>query len=162
MVIRLAEDRSLFTFTTDNEGTVVFVVGDGRLTLEQPHRPYGLLIVDAFSSDAIPTHLITLEALRAYLDAITSDGVIAFHISNRHLDLEPVIGRLSAELGLASRVTHSQPTSSDEAAVSVVALARSVDQLGAIAQDPAWVAPRVGRSLWTDNFSDLLSVVRLG
>ncbi len=162
VVIRLADDRSLFTFTTDTEGKVVHVVGDGRLTLDQPHEPYGLLIIDAFSSDAIPTHLVTLEALQEYLEAITPGGVIAFHISNRHLDLEPVIGRLASELGLASLVTHSQPSSSDESAVSVVALARSVGDFGAIAADPAWVAPEVGPTLWTDNFSDLLSVIRFG
>jgi hypothetical protein len=159
-VIALAEDRSLFTFTTDTEGKVVHVVGDGRLTLQQPHKPYGLFIIDAFSSDAIPTHLITLEALRAYLGAITPDGVIAFHISNRHLDLEPVIGRLASELGMSSLVRSTRPTSS-EAAVTIVVLARSVGDLGEIAEDPSWVPPRVGPSLWTDNFSDLLSVVRL-
>jgi hypothetical protein len=108
-VVRLAEDPSLFTFTTDTKGTVVQVIGDGRLTLAQPHEPFGLFIVDAFSSDAIPTHLLTLEALTSYFDAITPHGVVAFHISNRHLDLEPVIGRLAAELSLTARVTHSQP-----------------------------------------------------
>jgi hypothetical protein len=162
VVVRLAEDRSLFTFTTDTEGTIVHVVGDGRLTLEQPHRPFGLLIVDAFSSDAIPTHLLTLEALQAYLRAITPDGVIAFHISNRHLDLEPVIGRLASELGLTALVTHSQPASSEEQAVSLIVLARSIEDLGPLADDPMWVTPRVGPNVWTDNFSDLLSVIRLG
>ena len=162
MVIRLAEDRSLFTFTTDTEGTIVHVVGDGRLTLEQPHRPFGLLIVDAFSSDAIPTHLLTLEALEAYLRAITPDGVIAFHISNRHLDLEPVVGRLAAELGLTARVTHSVAVSYGEQAVSMVVLARSIEDLGLLGNDPTWVPPRVGTRVWTDNFSDLLSVIRLG
>lgn len=162
VVIRLAEDRSLFTYTTDTEGTVVYVVGDGRLTLEQPHRPFGLFIVDAFSSDAIPTHLLTLEAVQAYLAAITPDGVIAFHISNRNLDLEPVIGRLAAELGLTSLVTHSPPGSNGEPATSVIALARSIEDLGAIADDPAWAAPKVGTNVWTDSFSDILSVIRLG
>jgi hypothetical protein len=162
MVIRLAEDRSLFTFTTDTEGTIVHVVGDGRLTLEQPHRPFGLLIVDAFSSDAIPTHLLTLEALEAYLRAITPDGVIAFHISNRHLDLEPVVGRLATELGLTARVTHSVAVSHGEQAVSMVVMARSIEDLGPLGDDPMWVNPRVGTSVWTDNFSDLLSVIRLG
>ncbi|HKY49093.1 MAG TPA: fused MFS/spermidine synthase, partial [Acidimicrobiia bacterium] len=161
MVIRLAEDRSLFTFTTDTEGTIVHVVGDGRLTLEQPHRPFGLLIVDAFSSDAIPTHLLTLEALEAYMRAITPEGVIAFHISNRHLDLEPVVGRLAAELGLTARVTHSVAVSYGEQAVSMVVMARSIEDLGLLGNDPTWVPPRVGTSVWTDNFSDLLSVIRL-
>ena len=161
-VIRLAEDRSLFTFTTDTEGTVVHVVGDGRLTLELPHRPFGLFIVDAFSSDAIPTHLLTLEALGAYLTAITPDEVIAFHISNRHLDLEPVVGRLASELGLAALVTNSQDGPNGEPAVNLIVLARSIEDFGAIADDPAWVAPKVGTNVWTDNFSDILSVIRLG
>ena len=157
MVIRLAEDRSLFTYTTDSEGTVEYVVGDGRISLEQPHPPFGLLIVDAFSSDAIPTHLLTVEALQAYLAATTRKGVIAFHVSNRNLDLEPVIGRLAFELDLAALVNHSaQP------AVSVIAVARSSRDFGGIGRDPSWTAPVVGHDVWTDDFSDLLSVVRLG
>ena len=161
-VILLADDPALFTFTTDTRGTVVHVVGDGRLTLQEPHQPYGLLVIDAFSSDAIPTHLMTMEALEEYLGAITPDGVIAFHISNRHLDLEPVIGRLASELGLTALVTNSQPASRGESPVSVMVLARSIGDLGAIARDPAWAAPRVGADVWTDNFSDVLSVIRLG
>lgn len=161
-VVDLAENRSLFTFTTDTEGTIVHVIGDGRMTLEQPHEPFGLFIVDAFSSDAIPTHLLTVEALQAYLAAITPNGVIGFHISNRHLDLEPVIGRLASELGLTALVRHSHPDSSGGAGVSFVAVARSIEDLGAIADDPEWKAPRVGADLWTDNFSDLLSVIRWG
>lgn len=162
VVISLAGDRSLFTFTTDSMGTVQYVVGDGRLTLEQPHQPYGLFIVDAFSSDAIPTHLLTIEALQGYMAATTADGVIAFHISNRNLDLEPVVGRLATEVGLTALVTHSPPGPAGEPAVSVIALARSLEHLGGIADDPAWAPPRVGADVWTDSFSDLLSVIRLG
>ena len=157
MVVRLAEDRSLFTYTSDSEGTVEYVVGDGRLSLAQPHQPFGLLVVDAFSSDAIPTHLLTVEALQAYLAAITREGVIAFHISNRNLDLEPVIGRLAFELDLAALVNDSSQPS-----VSVIAVARSNRDFGDIAGDPSWIAPVVGSDVWTDNFSDLLSVIRLG
>ena len=160
IVVHLAEDRSLFTFTTDTAGTVVFVTGDGRLTLERPHPPFGLLVIDAFSSDAIPTHLLTLEALQSYLTAITPDGVIAFHISNRHLDLEPVLGRLASELGLQALVTRSQPASG-EWGVTLLVMARSIDDFGAIRHDPDWTAARIGGAVWTDNFSDILSVIRL-
>jgi hypothetical protein len=162
VVVELADNPDYFTFTTDTQGTIVHVVGDGRLTLQQPHDPYGLLIVDAFSSDAIPTHLLTLEALRAYLDATTPNGVIAFHISNRNLDLEPVLGRLASELGLFSLVTHTTPDSSGAAGVSLFVAARSPEDLQGIARDPSWDAPRVGPNLWTDNFSDLMSVIRWG
>jgi hypothetical protein len=159
-VVNLATDRSLFTFTTDTAGEVAYVVGDGRLTLEQPHPPFGLIVIDAFSSDAIPTHLLTVEAVRAYLEAITPDGVIGFHISNRHLDLEPVVGRLAEELGLVAVVRDFTPTTDTASAVTFMAAARRAEDLGSLLDDDAWREPQVGSELWTDAFSNLLEVIR--
>lgn len=161
-VVDLATDPRLFTFTTDTEGTVEYVLGDGRLTLQEPHAPYGLLIVDAFSSDAIPTHLLTVEAVQAYLDAIAKDGVVGFHISNRHLDLEPVIGRIASELGLSAQVTHYRPTVADASASDFMVLARDSEVLSELTSTGSWRAPRIGPDLWTDSFSDLFSVIRWG
>ncbi|MGH8927111.1 MAG: spermidine synthase [Acidimicrobiia bacterium] len=161
-VVDIAENRSLFTFTSEALGRIEFVVGDGRLALDQSHEPFGVLIIDAFSSDAIPTHLLTVEALQKYLEAITDDGVVGFHISNRHLDLEPVVGRLAAEMGLTALVKHSQPISPDGSPVSFLVMARRPADLGPIVADRSWAPPRVGPDLWTDNFSDLLSVIRWG
>jgi hypothetical protein len=96
-----------FTYVADARrrgAKVDLILGDARLTLDanplEGDDRYGILVVDAFSSDAIPVHLITREALAMYLTKVREDGLICFHISNRYLDLEPVLGRLAEDLGL--------------------------------------------------------------
>lgn len=89
LVIDLAQ--KYFTFIKDSPSTHSFVVGDGRITLEESEKIYDLLIVDAFSGDAIPTHLLTKEAFGLYIKKLTSHGQLAIHISNNYLDLEPVV-----------------------------------------------------------------------
>src|SRR5262249_25559528 len=111
LVKRIAYDRKHFTFVQDalDRGVAVdTVLGDARLKLEERARQgvsdqdkFALLVVDAFSSDAIPIHLLTRQALDIYLDNLADDGLLAFHISNRYLDLEPVLGNLAEEVGLA-------------------------------------------------------------
>ncbi|HEY1376497.1 MAG TPA: fused MFS/spermidine synthase [Gemmataceae bacterium] len=102
-VLRIAEDPRYFTYLHDCKAKYDVVLGDARLKLEEHAKPgeYGLIVVDAFSSDAIPVHLLTKEAVQLYLDKLADDGVIALHISNRYLDLQKVVGRLAAELRLA-------------------------------------------------------------
>jgi hypothetical protein len=102
------DNKKYFTFVTDardNGVTIDLVLGDARLTMERKQlseaEKYGILVVDAFSSDAIPVHLLTQEALRMYLTKMTPDGLIVFHISNRHLRLEPVLANLVEAEGLA-------------------------------------------------------------
>jgi hypothetical protein len=98
-----------FTYVSDARarGALVqpLVLGDARLTMERQQlsesEKYGIIVVDAFSSDAIPIHLITWEALKIYLDKMTEDGILAFHISNRYLDLKPVLANLADQEGLA-------------------------------------------------------------
>jgi len=111
VVRRLAydEDHPYFTFVNDARERGVhldLVMGDARLTMERQQlaesEKYGLIVVDAFSSDAIPIHLITLQALDVYLDKMTEDGLLAFHISNRYLDLRPVLANLAKERGLTA------------------------------------------------------------
>ncbi|HKA06924.1 MAG TPA: hypothetical protein VKD71_06670, partial [Gemmataceae bacterium] len=89
---------------------VEFIIGDARLSLEQTNRKWGFMLVDAFSSDSIPAHLLTKEAVRLYFDRLEDDGMLALHISNRYLKLEPVVERivqeLHHELGLEARVMH--------------------------------------------------------
>ena len=100
---RVAENPAYFTFLRDTKAaTIDVVMGDARLKLEGT-RPgqFGLLVVDAFSSDAIPVHLLTKEAVQLYLDKLTPDGAILMHISNRYLSLEPVVARIAEEMGLA-------------------------------------------------------------
>jgi spermidine synthase len=103
------EGNPYFTFVADARrrgAHVDLVMGDARLTMERKQlgegEKYGLIVVDAFSSDAIPVHLMTREALQVYLDKLTEDGLIVFHISNRYLDLRPVLANLAKDQGLAT------------------------------------------------------------
>jgi hypothetical protein len=138
------------------------VMGDARLRLAGDERVYDIILADAFSSDAIPIHLLTLEAIRdVYLPRLAPDGILIFHISNRYLDLEPVLSAVAAEAGLVGRYQgDGKDDDIDKAASSVVILARSEAALGPLAQDPRWVAlPEAeAKNLWTDDFSNILGV----
>jgi hypothetical protein len=138
LVKRVAYDPECFTFLQDAaaRGVAVDVVlGDARLKLEErarggPADRFALLVVDAFSSDAIPIHLLTRQALEIYLANLADDGLLAFHISNRYLTLEPVLGNLAEELGLAGVIEHDLATGfTGKAASSWVVLARQPSTL---------------------------------
>jgi spermidine synthase len=160
VVVDLAENPNLFTLTSSTEGEVHFVTGDGRLTMQQSKEPFDLVIIDAFTSDAIPTHLMTREAIQSYLQVLADNGVIGFHISNRHFDLEPILGRIARELGLVALGRHYQPTSPEGSAVSFVVLAREAGSLSHFVDLPGWETPKVSDELWTDEFTNLLGVLR--
>src|SRR6185312_281108 len=96
-VERLARDPKYFTYVDDclkRQCNLSVVIGDGRLQMAKATETYDLIILDAFTSDAIPIHLLTQEALAIYLKHLNPGGVIAYHISNRYLDLEPVLYNL--------------------------------------------------------------------
>lgn len=135
-----------FTFVADAKergADVDLILGDARLTLDrnklEPEQQYGILAVDAFSSDAIPMHLINRQALEMYLEKMRPDGVICFHISNRHLDLEPVLGNLCAELGLVG-YTMSDNSESEvgKSASTWVAIARNEKDLSRLMTGDRW------------------------
>jgi SAM-dependent methyltransferase len=99
LVVKIA--RTDFTYLRDSRAEVEVILGDGRLSLErEPQQNYDVLIVDAFSGDAIPVHLLTREALQIYLRHLKKDGILALHISNRYIDLKPVIQRLAEKAGM--------------------------------------------------------------
>lgn len=167
-VARIAGDPEYFTFLTQCRGTYEIVLGDGRLTLARaPDRSYDLIVLDAFSSDAIPTHLLSREAFEVYLSKLGDGGVLVFHISNVHLNLEPVVGRLAAEFGLICRSRADLAVSEKEQARGklpshYVAMARSPEDLGDLADNPQWrpVSPHPDTPVWTDQYSNLLSLFR--
>ena len=98
-VERLA--RKYFTYLADSDAAVEVVLGDARLTMaNEPPQRYDVLVLDAFSSDAVPTHLLTTEAMDIYLKHLADDGVLAFHISTMHLDLHSVLWKLAEHVGL--------------------------------------------------------------
>jgi spermidine synthase len=155
-----------FTFLGDCGGRCRVVIGDARLSLAAA-RPeaYGLIVLDAFSSDAIPMHLLTAEALSLYLSRLAPRGLLAFHVSNRHLALGPILGRLALALRLHAREQTQGVTSAEadlgQSASQWVVMARDAQDLGALASDARWMAPAVSATtpLWTDDFSNILSVL---
>ncbi len=164
-VERIARDPRFFSFLRDCPPDIKVVLGDARLSLvSATEQAFGLLILDAYSSDAIPLHLLSREALRLYGSKITSEGLLLFHISNRHLDLEPVLGALAQDAGLVARVLDDSAVSQVEAArgkteSTWLVMARAEKDLGRLVADPYAVPPRVPlhETVWTDDFSSLLS-----
>jgi hypothetical protein len=165
VVKRIAQDERYFTFLRDSRATVHIILGDARLSLRHaPDQHYGILVLDAFSSDAIPTHLLTREAIeQVYLPKLAPDGVLAFHISNRYLDLQPVVADLAAAAKLVGRVqTDKEDDPIGKASSTWVVLARKEADLGRLARDPEWqpLASRPGGTPWTDDFSNVLRTFR--
>lgn len=165
-VQRIAENPDLFTYVTDARqrgARIDIVLGDARLKLrQQPSGRFDLLAVDAFTSDAIPMHLLTREAFELYMDKLKPDGILMVHISNRYLELGPVVGNVAAQLGLtARRCNRTWEREPGEYASEWVAIVRQPERLGDLLDDEHWekipVDPRVG--VWTDDFSNILSVL---
>ena len=167
LMVRLARDPRLFTYLRDCPPRSEVVLGDARLSLARaPRAAYDLILLDAFSSDAIPTHLLTQEAVAFYLERLAPGGVLAVHVSNRYLRLAPVVARLAEGAGavaVAGRdVSGAWRTHPFLASSAWVAVARDRAALGALAAAPGWgdlAAPAGGRA-WTDDYTDVLSAVR--
>jgi SAM-dependent methyltransferase len=168
-IARLARDTSYFTYLHDTPAKVNVVLGDGRLSmLKAPEIYYDLIVLDAFTSDAIPLHLLTLEALSVYLSRLAPDGVLLFHLSNRYLDLEPVVAR-SIESGKLSgliRVNTDLPQKDVQAGGNPsiwATAARRQSWLGTLPADARWRALRTQPDvdLWTDDFSNIFRVFHL-
>jgi hypothetical protein len=165
-VERIARDRRYFTYLDRCAGRCQVVIGDARLSLADV-RPtyYDLLVLDAFSSDSIPIHLLTAEALDLYLSKLATDGAILFHISNRHLRLSPVVANLAAARHLSAYGqvdTAAQRTDGRNPSEWVV-LARNEKALGSLTGDARWTRLAAVPSVptWTDDFSNIVSVLRL-
>jgi spermidine synthase len=167
-VARVAQDPGLFTYLSDCRAEYRVVLGDARLRLRDADRAYDLIVIDCFSSDAIPVHLLTREALSVYLSRLAPGGLLAFHVSNRYLDLKPVLAALAADAGLAEcreredLVVDEDDLRAGRSATVWVALARRTEDLGALARTVSWgrVRPPPGFPVWTDDYSNVLGVFR--
>jgi SAM-dependent methyltransferase len=182
-VVRMA--RQYFSYLRDSEARCEVVLGDARLSLErelpaglQPGLPadlpadekipdelkFDVIALDAFSGDAIPTHLLTIEALRLYLRRLRPDGVLAIHVSNEYLDLSPVVSAAAKELGLTGRIGVQLESPSELLEMAYwILLTRSTES-------PLW--PEAGDAFltelggpanvraWTDSYSNLLQILR--
>ncbi|HET7769138.1 MAG TPA: fused MFS/spermidine synthase [Chloroflexota bacterium] len=174
-VARIARDNQLFTYLRDCPARSEVVVGDGRLGLaEVEDGSLGVLVMDAYSSDAPPVHLLTREALALYMRKLTPGGVVAFHISNRHLDLEPVLGALARELGWLCLVRSEEaPSAAADGAVTGAASSKwaVMGRLGAeggalrrLAADRRWLAARTEPDIpaWSDGYAPVARIMRWG
>ena len=171
-VADLCRRGDYFTYWADAEARGArprLVLGDARLTLEKDAQSrkekYRILVVDAFSSDAIPTHLIDREALALYLGRLADGGVIAFHISNIHIDLRPVLANLAGDAGLAGLCEDDGAGgAAGKGASTWVVLARKREDLKPLSDGPAWqeLRPDPAVGVWTDDYSNLFGVLRRG
>lgn len=171
-VERIARDERYFTYLSDCPAPIKVVLGDARLQLQKvPPRYHDLIVFDAYSSDAIPIHLLTREALQLYLDRLAPQGVLAFHISNRHFELEPVVANLAKEAHLSCLIRDDSDISDEEdkkgktASVWMVVSRSDADapiELIKLAAGGKWntakTDPKVG--IWTDSYSSILSVFK--
>jgi hypothetical protein len=159
---RIARDTRYFTFLSACGAPCDVIIGDARLSLKNSSATYDVLVLDAFSSDAIPVHLMTREAISTYLSRLAPGGVMAFHVSNNHIRLRPVLARLARVHGLAARARFDQVAKEADGLSSSdwVVLARVEDDLGTLLADPRWqtLAPD-SNAAWTDDFSNIWSVI---
>ena len=164
-VVSIARDPASFTFLADSDASIHIDVEDGRLGLEgTPSNTFDLLVLDAFSSDAVPVHLLTVESLADAMRTVAPGGVIAVHISNRFLDLEPIVAAAAHANGFVSII------GTDYTSVELQGLAdpsqwvivgRTYADLADLVQGDRWrTAHADGRRPWTDRFSDLIEAIR--
>jgi spermidine synthase len=164
----IARDPRYFTYLQDCPADVKVVLGDARLSLHAaPDGQFGLMILDAYSSDTVPLHLVTREALALYLRKLAPTGVMAFHITNRHLNLEPVFANLAHDAGLSALYQDDQTsleefTRSGRMPSRWVVMTRDPLRLSALARDPRWRPPQAqdGIKTWTDDYASIFSVFR--
>lgn len=167
-VLSIASNTNFFSYLADCTNAVLeYKLGDARLRLrEAPPASYALMICDAFSSDVPPLHLMTREAMDLYLSKLAPHGMLLFHISSRYLDFGPVLAGLANSLGLQA-LEYNEAAVAREAMQSGkypsrwVALARDPKDLGKLASDRRWtpLPARAGMRVWTDDYSNLLSIL---
>jgi spermidine synthase len=169
VVAQIARDPSLFTFLSDCTPRASIVLGDGRLTMAKaPDHNYDLIVLDAFGSDSVPVHLITREAIQLYLSKLRPGGVILFNISNKYVNLAAVLAGEASNLALIgfqrtdTEVTAAQSAEGKYPSAWLV-MAPAPENLGNIPAEPTWRALQSNPNdpVWTDDFSDVLSVTRL-
>ena len=161
-VIELA--RSQFFYLRETPASVEITTGDARLSLEsEPAQNFDVLVVDAFSGDAIPVHLLTKEVLAVYFRHLKPAGILAFHVSNQFLDLAPVVRQLASSYDCPAVLIRSGKDEQQMlSAASWVLVTRNHDFLarGEITNVAEPIPPRPGLRLWTDDYNNLLQVIR--
>jgi hypothetical protein len=162
-VIRIARDPRRFEFLSRCAPDAPVVAGDARLTLEASHDRYDLIVLDAFSSDSIPVHLLTRDALAGYLSRLSPHGVIIAHISNRYLDLAPVVANVAHSHGLVAFIREDNSAGdlmvTLKANARLVVMARDAADAGSVAENWTPLHPDRASALWTDDYSNILGIM---
>ena len=163
-MVDTARDPKYFSFISKCEPDLKPVIGDARLTFaKEPDGLYDMIIVDAYSSDAIPIHLATEEAMEIYKAKLAPQGVVVMHVSNRHLELASVIVGIADANDLKSWVFSEDSGRDNEYIFStaVVVSARAEADVGKLAASESWVEtdPTEGQRVWTDDYSNVLGAV---
>ncbi|MFN0113125.1 MAG: fused MFS/spermidine synthase [Paracoccaceae bacterium] len=165
VVDQIARNPAYFTFMQRCAGDAPTHLGDARIVLaQQPGLAFNILVIDAYSSDAVPVHLTTLEALQLYRDRLTPGGIVLFHISNRFYAIDRPLGRSAAALGLEALIQRFVPATASpdmsESASVVVAIGSKGGTIERLRQDARWrPLPSDGGPLWTDDHADPLSIL---
>jgi hypothetical protein len=165
-VVRIASDPEWFCYLEGSAAPYRVLLGDARLSLAADTTRYDLLVLDAYSSDAIPVHLLTREAFAQYVEHLQPRGVLVLHLSNIHFDLGPVAARIASEAGLAFRMRGETlvrgPTPAGFLPSAWAVVAREEGDLAPLIGDPRWQPlPQAAKSpLWTDDYSSLVSVLK--
>jgi spermidine synthase len=162
---RIARDPSLFTLLRNCQPRAQVVLGDGRLSLaKRPDHSFDLIALDAFQSESVPVHLLTREALAIYTRKLAPHGLIAFNVTNQYLDLHTVLANLARSAGLVAfeRDDVHAGRANGRAPSRWLAMARSPADLAPIPADAGWhrLAADAGQRLWTDQYSNVLRVLR--
>jgi hypothetical protein len=165
-IVAIARDSERFSFLTSCAPNLPIILGDARLTfVQEPDHAYDLVIVDAYSSDAIPVHLATAEAMAIYKSKLAPQGVVVMHISNRHLELRNVVEGIAAANGLKTWIWSRDQEETDDAnyifSSDVAISAGNENDIGALAHDTFWVLtpPNPKVRTWTDDYSNIAGAV---
>jgi hypothetical protein len=166
LMARLARDSGMFTFLKECGQDVPIIMGDARLTLaDAKDGSYDLIVVDAFTSDAIPIHLLTKEAMEIYKRKLSPQGIVLIHISNRHLELGSVVTGIAAANDMVTRISESGDVVEDDSDYkflgTVTVSARKDEDFGPLAKSQYWELQKVNprQRVWTDDYSNIVGAL---
>ena len=158
-VINIAKNN--FSYLENCKNNNNFIIGDARIKIQdQKNKKYDIIFIDAFSSDAIPVHLLTREAINTYIKKLKENGILVFHISNRYLDLEPVLGNISKSVGLTTKTcqtSNSEDIKEPFYSPSIVTVIGSVNNEIDFFENNCWKKTRTDENnLWTDTYNNFI------
>jgi hypothetical protein len=166
VIIPIARNPRLFSYLSSCRPDVTIKLGDARLTMEEtPDGSYDIIIVDAFTSDAVPVHLLTREAMAIYLKKVAPNGMVVLHISNRHLELASVAAGIAAANGALARINDSYDLDESDTpyrfAATVAAVVHNEADFGTLAETKEWEprAPDPAQPVWTDDYSNIVGAL---